>query len=217
MSEPARRRSAASARGTALRVRAEPIQARSRATRRRVLDAAVEALVELGYAGATTPEIARRAGVSQGALFKHYANKRELLAAALEHLLAALVQEWRRDFARAARRKDPVATAVPLLWRIFTQPRLHAVFDLYAATRTDAELRAVVGPVLERHRENLRREARALFPEAAERSDDFEGTVDALIAALQGAAIGALVLPDAAAEARQLAFLERIARAELER
>jgi AcrR family transcriptional regulator len=180
-----------------------------------VLEATVEALVELGVAGTTTTEIARRAGVSQGALFKHYTSKRELLAAALEHLLAALVQEWRRDFARAARREDPIGAALPLLWRIFTQPRLHAVLDLYVATRTDAELRAVVGPVLERHRENLRREARALFPAAAERGDDFEGTVDALIAAMQGAAIGALALPDAAAEARQLAFLERIARSEL--
>ena len=52
-----------------------PQQARSVATRRRLLDAAVETLLSLGLARTSTTEVCRRAGVSQGALFKHFASK----------------------------------------------------------------------------------------------------------------------------------------------
>ena len=61
------------------------LQARSRATRVRLLQATAAALEELGYAGASTTEVARRAGVSQGALYKHFPSKVQLLAA-LERL-----------------------------------------------------------------------------------------------------------------------------------
>ena len=47
-------------------------QARSVATRERLLDAAIEAFVAQGYAALTTTEVCRRARLSQGALFKHF-------------------------------------------------------------------------------------------------------------------------------------------------
>src|SRR3954465_3588808 len=48
-------------------VASEPKQARAHATRRRLLDAAVEELLEHGYVGLTTQAVARRAGASPGA------------------------------------------------------------------------------------------------------------------------------------------------------
>ena len=56
-------------------------QQRREETRGRLLAATQTALVERGYAGTTTTEVCRRAEVSQGALFKHFASKGELLAA----------------------------------------------------------------------------------------------------------------------------------------
>src|SRR4051794_41791797 len=67
-------------------VAAEPKQARAHATRRRLLDAAVEELVEHGYAGLTTPAVARRAGVSRGAQQNHFPHKATLVAEAVRHL-----------------------------------------------------------------------------------------------------------------------------------
>ena len=54
---------------------------RGDATRSQLLDAAAAVFVERGYAGATTKEIAGRAGVSEGTIYRHFADKRELFGA----------------------------------------------------------------------------------------------------------------------------------------
>lgn len=54
---------------------------RGDATRQQLLDAAAAVFVERGYAGATTKEIAGRAGVSEGTIYRHFADKRELFGA----------------------------------------------------------------------------------------------------------------------------------------
>jgi AcrR family transcriptional regulator len=47
-------------------------------------DAAIAVFSELGYERATTRELAERAGVSEGLIYRHFGGKRELLFAALE-------------------------------------------------------------------------------------------------------------------------------------
>src|SRR5690348_12172766 len=55
-------------------------------TRRALLDAAVESLVQHGFAGTTTLEVQKKAGVSRGALLHHFPSKAELLVATIAHL-----------------------------------------------------------------------------------------------------------------------------------
>jgi AcrR family transcriptional regulator len=196
----------------ALRALPEPRQARSRATRRRLLRACVQQLAQHGLAGTTTTAVCQRAGVSQGALFKHFPSKDALLAAAVEDLFASLIAEFRRGLARVSASEDRVAAAVRLLWQIMTRPVLHAVFELMVAGRADAELCRALEGVQLRHRENLRAAARELFPRAAA---DFDVTLDVVLSALQGASLGALVLPDAEADARRVDYLTELARRQL--
>lgn len=60
-------------------------------TRRVLLDAALEVFLEKGYSGARVQEIARRAGLTTGAIYANFENKSELLTAAIgEHGLLAL-------------------------------------------------------------------------------------------------------------------------------
>lgn len=61
----------------------------SERTRLRLLEAALDLLAERGYRGATTQEIARRAGVNELTLFRHFGTKEALLREAL----AAFVPE----------------------------------------------------------------------------------------------------------------------------
>lgn len=68
-------------------------QEQSEQRRQRVLDAARECLGELGYAGATVTEIARRAGVSNGLLYQFFRNKEHLFGRVLEDV----VREWVRE------------------------------------------------------------------------------------------------------------------------
>ena len=58
-------------------------------TRQRLFDAATETLNRRGIQGATTREIARRAGVHEVTLFRHFKSKEQLLHAILKRGLAA--------------------------------------------------------------------------------------------------------------------------------
>jgi AcrR family transcriptional regulator len=182
-------------------------QERRTTTRLGLLDAAIECLVDAGYAGLTTTEVCRRAGVSQGALFKHFATKAELVAATAEHLFANLIDTFRAGLPPLDAMTDRPAVVVQQLWTVFQQPRLEAAFELYVAARTDADLARRLAPVSERHSENMRRLAHELFPEAAHDAG-FDAFVDLGISALQGAAISRpLRRDDAAVHAPMLAVL----------
>jgi AcrR family transcriptional regulator len=189
----------------------EPRQARSRATRRRLLRACVASLAERGLAATTTTEVCRRARVSQGALFKHFPSKHALLAAAVEDLFSSLVAEYRRGLEAVSGSDDRVAAAVRLLWEIMTRRTLHAVYELMVASRGDATLRRALEAVQLRHRDNLRLAARELFPRARAGAD-FDAMLDVVLSALQGASLGGLVLPDADADERRLEALTALAR-----
>src|ERR1700712_5987306 len=70
-------------------------QQRREETRRALLDAAVESLIEVGFARTTTLEVQRRAKVSRGALLHHFPSKAELLVAAVDHLAEMRAAELR--------------------------------------------------------------------------------------------------------------------------
>ena len=58
----------------------------------RILDAAEAVFAEFGTR-ASTEEVARRAGVAIGTVFRHFPTKDDLLAAIMKRLLAQLVEE----------------------------------------------------------------------------------------------------------------------------
>lgn len=187
-----------------------PRQARSIATRRRLIEAAIERLIEQGFASTTTAHICQQAGVSQGALFKHFPTKAALWVASVEELFAGLVESFRVAFAEIESEEDRVGASVRLLDRTFREPRLHAAFDLYLVARHDRVLREALEPVVLAYKESLRDEVRRLFPEAAEANPEFDAFIDVLLAALQGRALGALAAPDARADVRELVTLYRL-------
>ena len=65
---------------------------RSEATRGALVDAARGLFAEHGYAGIGTEEIVKRAGVTRGALYHHFAGKEDLLRAVLHDLARELAE-----------------------------------------------------------------------------------------------------------------------------
>lgn len=114
-----------------------PQQARAVATRERLLEAAASLLAEEGLRGTTTTAVATRAGVSQGALFKHFPSKTALLSAATQAVLASLV----RDFRGGLPKKLPdaleprIALGVRALWKVFRLPAMQGLFEVYLVDR----------------------------------------------------------------------------------
>lgn len=197
----------------------QPVQARSQRTRARLLDAAIEALAELGYAGARTNGIAERAGVSQGALYRHFPTKVDLFEAALVDVLAEARERFDRDFAADPDAEaDPAGACFRHLWEVFCSPPLQGAFELYHAARTDPALAERVVPIIADHRARAVAGTRALFPDVARSHEDFDGAVHALMSTMQGAAVVSALAPaDDAFVETQRRSIERMLRNELER
>lgn len=67
-------------------------------TKDKLLEAALEAMAERGYRGATTREIAARAGVCELTLFRHFGTKENLFRALLEkHSFTLMLKEILRS------------------------------------------------------------------------------------------------------------------------
>jgi AcrR family transcriptional regulator len=178
---------------------------RRETTRAALLDAALEQLVEGGLATFTTTEVARRAELSQGALFKHFPSKAELLAAVAEHLFEQLRARFERAYARKPEGSRSVVEGLELLWAQMLDPRLAAAFELYTAARTDRELQARLGPVVEAHVERIE----AFVATLGDLGDpDRVRVVTALaIAAIQGLVLNQMALPKPAQAAQLRAAL----------
>ena len=67
---------------------------KSARTRDRILDAAINCFVELGYTNVTTAKVASMADVSRGAMLHHFPSKTELIQAAVEYLHDKLLEDY---------------------------------------------------------------------------------------------------------------------------
>lgn len=64
--------------------------------RQHLIETAIRLFTDGSYHGTTTAEIARAAGVSEPILYRHFASKRDLYLAALEHVWAKAREGWER-------------------------------------------------------------------------------------------------------------------------
>ncbi|MFE9957274.1 TetR/AcrR family transcriptional regulator [Micromonospora sp. NPDC005299] len=118
-------------------VEGSPLRADAQRNRARILDAAEAVFAEFGPRS-STEEVARRAGVAIGTVFRHFPTKDDLLAAIMKRLLAQLVEE--------AGKLD--------LFAFFTHMVAQAaakktVVDLLAGSGVDIRLPDAVGPLEE--------------------------------------------------------------------
>ena len=56
-------------------------------TKLAIMEAAVDEFTKKGFSGATTKEIARAAGISEGAVFRHFKNKMDILYEIIEKII----------------------------------------------------------------------------------------------------------------------------------
>lgn len=121
----------------------------SEEVRERLLQAAAEVFVERGYAGAGTAEIARRAGLSVGAIYSNYGTKAELLG----HAIAAHMPSRLADLFAAESADTAVAVFSELardLPRRTGEQGAMLVESFAAARRDPAVARMITGGI--RHR-----------------------------------------------------------------
>jgi AcrR family transcriptional regulator len=119
----------------------EPRQDRSRATRQRLLEAAVDSLAELGYAGSTVAVVATRAGVSRGAAQHHFPTRGDLFAAAVEYMTEVRLAEIREQAQALPGGPGRTEAIVTMLVGVYTGPLFRAALHLWVAASTEEPLR----------------------------------------------------------------------------
>ena len=128
----------------------EPRQDRSRATRKRLLEAAIECLAELGWTGSTVAVVAERAGVSRGAAQHHFPTREDLVTAAVEYVAEERTARLRSHVAGLPTGPERTKAVIELVDRMYTGPLFRAALQLWVAASADEQLRARVVP-LEAH------------------------------------------------------------------
>jgi AcrR family transcriptional regulator len=125
-----------------------PQQDRSRATRARLLEAAIACLAELGWAASTVAVVAERAGVSRGAAQHHFPTREALFTAALEHVAQLRAAEMKRELADLPGGARPdTAAVVGLVMNLFTGTVFRSALTLWVAAANEPQLREQIIPL----------------------------------------------------------------------
>ncbi len=162
---------------------------RRAASRGALLDAAVDCLVEDGYARLTTRRVAERAGVSQSTQMHYFPTKTLFLTEAIRHVAQRLAREAlaRTDLRELdeTRRRGAVLDE---LWRMHNAPVFQATLELWIAARTDPDLAAAMRELERDVTRLVLTSAAELFPERRTESE-FRVNLDAALALIRGLAM----------------------------
>ena len=180
--------SASSSTGSSFRTRLTQDE-KTAETRRRLLDAAIECLIDRGYANTTTSEIAERAGLSRGAELYHFPRKEELLSSAVEHLFGLMFGEMKEKVGRLTSEDHRRTVAIDLLWEIAEGRLATAWIELVVASRTDSYLRESVSAVNDRMAEFIDQSFKELFPRPDAAGDDYELIPQIIVLILEALAL----------------------------
>lgn len=175
-----------------------PKQDRSRATRQRLLEAAVACLAESGWAGSTVSVVAERAGVSRGAAQHHFPTREDLFTAAVEY-----VAEQRSTALRELPAQDR-ASVVAALVDLYTGPLFRAALHLWVAASNEPQLGSRVTELEARVGRETHRIAVELLG-ADESAPGVRETIQGLLDMARGLGLANLLTDDGARRERVVA------------
>ncbi len=92
-------------------------------TRERIVAEARSLFAEKGYDGATIAEIAKRAGVAEGTIYRHFDDKMALLMACVEPVVEEAFEEWLEDVVKERDLRSLVRKILEYHLRIYEKHR----------------------------------------------------------------------------------------------
>lgn len=182
-------------------------QQRREETVARLLDASIATIIEVGYARASAAVITKRAGVSVGALFRHFDTMGDFMAATAQEVGRRQLAAFTKQVAEIPSDAPALEAALRILRELTGNATNAVLYELLIAARTDEKLNATLQNVLEQYNEKIYDAARALpgaenFPEE---------TIPVLVALVtrtfDGAAIFRPVMPQLDIENRRIEVL----------
>jgi AcrR family transcriptional regulator len=182
-------------------------QQRREETIARLLDASIDTIIDVGYARASAAVIAKRAQVSDGALFRHFPTMGDFMAATAREVMRRQLDSFTKQVAEIPADKPALEAALTIMRDLTGNATNTVMYELMVAARTDDKLRSTLQEVLTEYAANIYDVARAL-PGADQFPDDtFVALVAIITNTFDGAAIVRAVLPQPDLEAKRIALL----------
>lgn len=178
-----------------------------RATRARIIEAAVESLIESGVAATTTLEVQRRAGVSRGALLHHFPTHEELLGAAITGLVERNEAAVRTEMAAA--KQDGFAGSLRVFGAVLRSPSYAAELELWAVARTHPRLREALRRAEGAARRDLYRVLGDVLGAEATAAPGYPMVAELTVHLLRGMAISEVLHREGGADTDRNALLEQ--------
>ena len=190
-------------------------QQRREETVGRLLEAAIASIVEVGYARASAAVITKRAGVSVGALFRHFETMGDFMAATASEVLRRQVESFTKQVAEIPPGRPALEAALTILRDLTSSPTNAVLYELMVAARTDEKLNAHLRDVLGEYATKIHDAARALPGADGFPAQTFPALVALLTNVFDGAALVRGLLPDPDIEEQRIALLTNLITASL--
>jgi AcrR family transcriptional regulator len=179
---------------------------RREATIEKLVNACIAVLAEVGYAGASVKAICARAGVSQGALFRHFETRLELLAHAVDVLgernlraFTNIMEQGQEPWSR-----ELIEMFVSVL-RDISRSSAHAAWrEVVAAARVHAELSQAVSAAVARLESGILRLVDELLPGSPDETLEAATVVLSLMHMFDSEAVTVVVKPNPQIETARL-------------
>ena len=131
--------------------------------RLRVLEATIDCLQEGKSHEVSIAVIADRATISRGAVQYHFATRRDLLCAVIEHINARRLQQFSADLAAIRPDEDLAERMVDTHWKHLGERDFLAYQELVLLARSDPELTEAFAPIYQVFLSNWYDTARQAF------------------------------------------------------
>src|ERR1700742_2561626 len=119
-------------------------QQRREETVGRLLEASIESIVEVGYARASAAVITKRAGVSVGALFRHFDTMGDFMAATAQEVFRRQILHGIKRATDVPADRSAVDAVLAILQEVTRSPDNAVMYELLIAARTDEKLKATL-------------------------------------------------------------------------
>lgn len=187
-------------------------QERVNATRAKLIDAAINALSEIGYHRTTFVEVSRRSELSRGAIHHHFDSIPHLMNAVVQDLGDRIREDVIRDLEYLPPDADIYAAGIDFIWAQMRSPNFLALAQIRSAITTDTQLRESVAAEVVTVAEWLQDQAREIVMARVGAENLDPGVVSVMLTALAGAATYDAATGAPASDPERLNYLSAIKR-----
>jgi AcrR family transcriptional regulator len=166
--------------------------------RRRLLEAASETFLEKGYLDSTLEDIARRAGLSKGAVYSNFASKQEIVGFLLESRVERMHEVIAVATGSVAAGPGRASAAVMAQNLIEDADWIQLVLEFASRAGRDAAVQKIYAPFLHEQRKQVTRAIEQALTDGPHQDHDYAALVGTIVVALRnGLALAHAADPEA--------------------